>query len=155
MPPPRRSHDSYGSSADRGYSGSGGSYDKSNHYRGASGSRLGRHGRTSPPPSRGSSFRSGRNDNLGGSSHRHRNDGPMGPPPSRSGRVGGFRGRPPPSNRGGGILRSRGGGAIARKRIDIRMKVRSREILQQKLARIRRYSVNNFLKKNPPTARQK
>ncbi|XP_055702553.1 zinc finger protein on ecdysone puffs-like isoform X2 [Phlebotomus papatasi] len=137
MPPPRRSHDSYGSSADRGYSGSGGSYDKSNHYRGASGSRLGRHGRASPPPSRGSSFRSGRNDNLGGSSHRHRNDGPMGPPPSRSGRVGGFRGRPPPSNRGGGLLRSRGGGAIARKRIDIRMKVRSREILQQKLARIR------------------
>lgn len=35
------------------------------------------------------------------------------------------------------------------------MKVRSREILQQKLARIRRYSVNNFLKKKSPHSQAK
>ncbi|XP_059613323.1 uncharacterized protein LOC132259630 isoform X2 [Phlebotomus argentipes] len=144
MPPPRRSHESYGSSVDRGYSG--GSYDKPSHYRGGSGSRAGRHSHASPPPSRGSSFRSGRSDTRGGSTHRQRNDGPMGPPPPRHNRVTGFRGRAPPPSRGGGVIRARGGVALARKRIDMRMKVRSREILQQKLARMR-----SSLRKRPPT----
>ncbi|XP_055686368.1 zinc finger protein on ecdysone puffs isoform X2 [Lutzomyia longipalpis] len=146
MPPPRRSHDSYGSSADRGYSG-GGSYDKSSHYRGGSGSRMGRHSHHSPPPSRGTSFRSQRSDSFSSGGPHRRPEAPMGPPPSRTNRIQGYRGRLPPSSRGGGILR-RGGVSIARKRIDMRMKVRSREILQQKLARMR-----STIRKRPAPAR--
>ncbi|GAB0101024.1 hypothetical protein DMENIID0001_171420 [Sergentomyia squamirostris] len=140
MPPPRRSHDSYGSSSDRSY---GGSYDKSSHYRGRG--SAGRQSHDQPPRvgggstrgGGGSSFRnSGRHDNnMISPSHRHhRND--MGAPPATRGPIRpntGYRGRAAISGRG---MRPRGGGvAVARRRLE--MKIRSREIMQQKLARIR------------------